>query len=60
MPEDPRLHIHPRLESTELRARLDAYCARNRWSLTTAVNVLLAKALTADEAAQAADRSADA
>lgn len=41
--------IHPRLEPT-IRVRLDAYCQRERRSITNAVNKLLDDALTAVEA----------
>lgn len=46
--EQPRT-IHPRLEP-EIREKLDAYCARNRRSITGAVNTLLEQALMADQA----------
>lgn len=45
----PSLTIHPRLEPT-IRVRLDAYCQRERRSITNAVNKLLDDALTAVEA----------
>lgn len=52
----PSLTIHPRLEPN-IRARLDAYCRRERRSITNAVNKLLDDALTAAEAVSRADRT---
>lgn len=43
--------IHPRLEPS-IRVRLDAYCQRERRSITNAVNKLLDDALTAAEASE--------
>lgn len=48
----PSLTIHPRLEPS-IRIRLDAYCQRERRSITNAVNKLLDDALTAAEASSA-------
>lgn len=56
MADPPNLQIHARLKSPELRARLDAYCERKRWSIATAINVLVEEGIAADERAQGADQ----
>lgn len=49
MPDAPSRQLHIRLDSTDLRERLDAYCVAERRNITQAVNWFLDQALTAYE-----------